>query len=101
MSYSTALRIGGFGWSECLQPLQGLTGPKDFITNSSSAPTANPIFVYFKFLTNLRPALHRVVLITNQLSAGCVRGFATRPNYLELTSGRCRDVLWTAIQPGV
>ena len=50
-------------------------GPRNFITNWSNAPTANPIFAYFKFLTNLRATVRLVVPITNQLSASWPAAF--------------------------
>ena len=37
---------------------------------------SQPCFVYFNFVTSLRPAVRLVVPIMNQLSAGRVLGFA-------------------------
>ena len=66
---STALRIGIFCWNECLQPFQ--TDEAQKFHHKSNEPTANPIFAYFKFLTNLRAAMRPVVPITNSyLPAG-------------------------------
>ena len=51
----TALRIDRFCWSECLQPFQ-TDGAQKF-HHKSNGPTANPIFEFLKFLTNLRAAV--------------------------------------------
>ena len=56
---STALRIGRFCRNECLQPFQ--TDGAQKCHHKSNEPTANPIFAYFKILTNLRAAVRLVV----------------------------------------
>jgi len=65
---------------QILLEIMSLTVPK--LTGSqhwSCVPTANPIFVYFKFLTNLRLEVRLVVPITDQLSPGRLR-FGISPN---------------------
>jgi len=55
------------------------TAPENFIKNWSNAPTANPIFVlYFKFLTNLWPAVPLVVPITQWRRQDFVTGGEVR-----------------------
>jgi len=65
---------------QILLEIMSLTVPK--LTGSqhwSCVPTANPIFVYFKFLTNLQLEVQLVVPITDQLSPGRLR-FGISPN---------------------
>jgi len=86
---TTALRIGRLSWSECLQPFERRTGPRNFITNWSNALTVNPIFAYFKFLTNLRAAVRQYQLPIRT----SVLKFAPPPKKSASCSGRSRPHL--------